>query len=52
MFNKGMSRALDALRTKFIALYPLDDDPSPYGTQYVYILGDKKKQIQLIVFHF
>jgi hypothetical protein len=42
MFNLGMSRALDALLAKFTLLYPLDLDPPPDGTQYMFLLGNKK----------
>ena len=41
MFNDAMERALNALRTKFIGLYPLDSDPPPLGVQYIAILGNK-----------
>lgn len=42
MFNKGMSRALAALRAKFIATFPGDGDLPPTGAQYIVIGGDKK----------
>jgi len=41
MFNDAMERALEALRIKFIALYPLDTDPPPLGIQYIAIVGNK-----------
>lgn len=42
MFNKAMSRALDKLAYIFGVIYPLDSDPPPDGTQYVFLLGNKK----------
>jgi hypothetical protein len=42
MFNIGLERALEVLRLKFVALYPLDDDPPPLLIMYTAIVGNKK----------